>query len=161
MINNSRTAVQIKTTDEDRWIDIHDDALMIGLGLRPDFYQGRSESVWSKTPEERKQLVQLKARCTTILPQGWPESEKRYPLYADLIVRIRPSNKFQIYDKKSGHNQKKTTFSHKRINVVDIPKILEKYYVWKKDIGRQSLVIFYIWNGKKYSPGEIPNVRWK
>lgn len=148
-----------KGDDEERWVDVHNHELMVFLGMQQPSYEGRDPSVWSKTPAERKQLAQLKSRCTTILPNGWPADEPRLHFYSNLIVRIRPSNKFKFRD-KHGNEQKKTYFSHKNVCLSDIQNVLSKYYVWK-DKARQSLVISYVWNGKTYSPNELPNIRWK
>lgn len=156
MNNSIVTAAQVRADDEDRWIDVHNHDLMVGLGMRQPLYRGRSLSVWEKTPEERKQLEQLKARCTTILPRQWPYTKTRKPFYAKLIVKVRPTNKYKFVD-KHGNTQKKTTFSHKSVCVSDITSILSKYYVWK-DKARQSIVISYNWNGKEYAPNELPYV---
>lgn len=162
MINNSSKPAlkQLpKADDEDRWIDIHNHDLMVFLGLQQPYYEGRDPSVWSKTPEEKEKLRILKSRCATILPRQWPFTAPRSPFLANLIVRVRPSNKFKTID-KHGNEHKKTYFSHKNVCLSDIPNILAKYYVWK-DKARQTLVISYTWNGKTYSYNELPNVRWK
>ena len=145
--------------EDDIWVDVHDHDLMVELGLRNPFYKGRDPKVWSKTAAEKKLLKQLKYRCTTILPKGWPGSPVRSHFFSDLIVRIRPSNKFKFKD-KHGNEQKKTYFSHKNVCESDIPNILAKYYVWK-DKARQTLVISYVWNGKTYLSNELPNIRRK
>jgi len=149
-----------KGDDEERWVDIHNHPLMVYLGIQQPSYEGRDPKVWNKTDAEKKLLKQLKDRCTTILPNGWPCTTPRSNFSFNLIVRIRPSNKFKFTD-KHGNVQKKTYFSHKKVNWNDIPNILSRYYVWKKDEGRQSLVISYTWNGKTYAPNELPNIRWK
>ena len=148
-----------KGDDEDRWVDVHNHALMVYLGIRQPLYEGRDPKVWTKTKEEKRLLKQLKGRCTTILPSGWPGETPRSRFFSKLIVRIRPSNKFKFKD-KHGNEQKKTYFSHKNVCETDIPNILAKYYVWK-DKARQTLVISYTWNGKTYSANELPNIRWK
>lgn len=148
-----------KVDDEDRWIDVHDHALMVFLGMQQPYYEGRDPSVWTKTPEEKARLKVMKSRCTTILPRQWPWTEPRSPFSAKLIVRIRPSNKFKFVD-EHGNEQKKTYFAHKNVCLSDIPNILAQYYVWK-DKARQTLVISYTWNGKTYSADELPNIRWK
>ena len=148
-----------KGDDEDRWVDVHNHELMVFLGCRQPLADERDPKVWSKTAAERKLLKQLKGRCTTILPNGWPGEPSRSRFSFDLIVRVRPSNKFKFVD-KHGNAQKKTYFSHKNVCETDIPNILAKYYVWK-DKARQSLVISYTWNGKTYSPNELPNIRRK
>ena len=148
-----------KGDDEDRWVDVNNHELMVFLGMRQPLYEGRNPSVWEKTDAEKKLLVKLKSRCSTILPKGWPHSEPRSRFFSTLIVRIRPSNKFKFKD-KHGNEQKKTYFSHKNVCESDIPNILGKYYVWK-DKARQTLVISYEWNGKTYSYNELPNTRWK
>ena len=145
--------------DVERWVDVHNHSLMVYLGCRQPIYVGRDPKLWKKTSKEKELLKQMKSRCTTILPRQWPYTEKRSIFSAKLIVRIRPSNKFKFKD-KNGNNQKKTYFSHPNICESDIPNILAKYYVWKEK-ARQSLVISYEWNGKKYSPNELPNTRWK
>ena len=128
-----------KGDDEDRWVDVHNHELMVFLGCRQPFYKGRTSSVWEKTDAEKKLLKQLKGRCTTILPKGWPGEAPRSRFSFDLIVRVRPSNKFKFTD-KHGNVQKKTYFSHKHVCESDIPFILAKFFVWK-DKARQSLVI--------------------
>ena len=148
-----------KGDDDERWVDVHNHELMVLLGFRQPLYKGRNSTVWEKTPAERKLLKQMKARCTTILPNGWPWTEPRSQFFSNLIIRIRPSNKFKFQD-KHGNEQKKTYFSHKNVCETDIPNILAKYYVWK-DKSRQSLVISYTWNGKTYTNNELPNIRWK
>ena len=149
-----------KADDEDRWIDVHDHDLMVYLGMQQPYYEGRDPSIWTKTPKEKALLKQMKARCTTILPSRWPAPDKVIPIASKLIIRVRPSNKYRFIDKK--HNiQKKTYFSKDNVLLTDIPRILAQYYVWKKDLGRQSLVISYIWNGKKYNYGELPKFSWK
>lgn len=145
--------------DEERWVDVHNHALMVYLGMRQPLYEGRDPKVWTKTKEEKKLLKQLKARCTTILPKGWPGEAPRSRFFSKLIVRVRPSNKFKFKD-KHGNEQKKTYFAHKNVCESDIPNILAKYYVWK-DKARQTLVISYEWNGKTYAANELPNIRWK
>ena len=148
-----------KGDDTDRWVDVHNHELMVFLGCRPDFYEGRDPKVWEKTDAEKKFLKQMKGRCTTILPNGWPWTPARSRFSDNLVIRIRPSNKFKFKD-KHGNEQKKTYFSHKNVCETDIPNILAKYYVWK-DKARQTLVISYTWNGKTYSANELPNIRWK
>jgi hypothetical protein len=144
---------------EEEWIDVHNHALMVYLGMQPPHYKGRDTKVWTKTEKEKELLKQMKARCNTILPRQWPYAEPRSTFFSKLIVRIRPSNKFKFKD-KHGNEQKKTYFSHKNVCESDIPAILAKYYVWK-DKARQSLVISYEWNGKAYAPNELPNIRRK
>lgn len=149
----------IPQEEEDIWVDVHDHDLMVELGIHKPYYVGRDSRVWTKTEKEKQQLKEMKARCTTILPNGWPSTPTRSRFFSTLIVRIRPSNKYKFIDKK-GNTQKKTYFSHKNINESDIPNVLAQYYVWK-DKARQSLVISYSWNGKTYSANELPNIRRK
>ncbi len=158
-MNNLQNVLPNPLPEEDEWVDVHNHALMVALGMRQPLYEGRDPKVWTKTKEEKKLLKQLKARCTTILPNGWPGEPTRSRFFSKLIVRIRPSNKFKFKD-KHGNEQKKTYFSHKNVCESDIPDILAKYYVWK-DKARQTLVISYEWNGKTYAANELPNIRWK
>lgn len=159
MKNNSKMSATFRADNEDPWIDVHDHDLMVSLGIQLPYYEGRDPSVWSKTKAEKEQLASMKARCSTVLPRQWPYEPRRSPIFANLIVRIRPSNKFKFID-KHGNEQKKTYFSHKNVCLSDISSILDKYYVWK-DKMRKTLVISYTWNGKTYSPNELPVVRWK
>lgn len=159
-MNNLKNELPLQAIeDEDVWVDVHDHQLMVSLGIHLPDYKGRDPKVWEKTSKEKELLKQMKGRCHTLLPRAWPFAPNRYPFYSKLIVRIRPSNKFKFKD-IHGNEQKKTYFSHKNVCVTDIPNILAKYYVWK-DKARQSLVISYYWNGKTYSPRELPNVKWK
>lgn len=46
--------------DSDPWVNVHDDELMIKLGIRPPHLVPRDPSVWTKTPYEKKLLKSLR-----------------------------------------------------------------------------------------------------
>ena len=42
--------IKVPQNDEDFWVDVHDDAQMVELGIRPPSLAPRDPSVWTKTP---------------------------------------------------------------------------------------------------------------
>lgn len=116
------------------WIDVHDDDVMRAMGFfRPYNQTPRDESVWTKTPEERKRLKKYKRRQEDMHFHSVPEKFIKVP--GKLIIQLVKNKKYP-----------NTTYSHKCWQS-DVPFILAKY----ADIVRK-----YIWNGKTYSPNQLP-----
>lgn len=130
--------------DEDRWVDVHNDALMIELGIRLATRTPRDKSVWSKTPYERRLLKTLR-RSSKERIHFHSIPEKSIPVRAKLIIYLKSNDKFP-----------KTTYSTECWQH-EIRSILSGYYQKAKKTGlAESLVVKYVYNGKTYGPNEKP-----
>lgn len=140
---------------KDEKVNVYNDEEMVSLGIRNPKVSPRDPNVWTKTLEEKAKA--RVARNTIKACFSSNISKNKYvPFYGDLIVYIKPSSKYYTVDAKSGKKFNKTTFSHK-CNQSDIPFILSKYFELDPRINlRISLVVKYSWNGKTYSPRELP-----
>lgn len=123
--------------DEDRWVDVHDDELMIELGIRPPHAIPRDKTVWTKTPSEKQALkVERCKHKGRIHFQNPPR--KSIPVKDKLIIYLKKNKKFA-----------NTTYSTK---------------CWQHEIGDillnycqdECLVAKYFYNGKTYAPNERP-----
>lgn len=122
---------------ESTWVDVHDDKLMISLGMRQPIYEGRDPSVWSHTSNEKKLLKKLRNKSYNLSKGGF--SSKHIPIRLKLIVYLKKNKIF-----------KNTTYSI-IVNQHEIPRILNFY-----SDGSKTLVSKYNWAGKEYSPNELP-----
>lgn len=132
--------------DEDRWINVHDDNVMREMGFFRLFNQApRDESVWTKTPNERKLVRDKKHSYKTGDGHFHTVPRKFIKVRGKLIVQLRKNKVFS-----------KTTYSTECWQS-DIQYILSKYIItnYKLRIS-ESVVAKYIWNGKTYYPGELP-----
>lgn len=130
--------------DEDRWVDVHDDALMIELGIRPAALTPRDKSVWTKTPYEQRLLKSLR-RSSRERIHFHTVPEKSIPVRAKLIIQLNKNDKFP-----------KTTYSTECWQH-EIRSILLNYYQRNKKTGiNECLVSKYTYNGKTYGPNEKP-----
>jgi hypothetical protein len=126
------------------WIDVHDDALMVELGIRPKPLSPKDPNVWTKTNQERKLLRNLKRSHKEKIHMG-SIPEKVIPVKAKLIIQLKRNNKFP-----------NTTYSmicymHK------ISNILSSFMQYDKQSKTMiNLVAKYKYNDKEYSPNELP-----
>lgn len=130
--------------EEDRWVDVHDDALMVELGIRPSMLAPRDKSIWSKTSNERRLLKTLRRSSKErIYFHSIPE--RSIPVRAKLIIYLKKNNKFP-----------KTTYSTECWQN-EIRSILLNYYQRNKKTGtNECLVSKYAYNDKTYGPNEKP-----
>ena len=78
---------------EENWIDIKNDELMVKEGLRQPKLEPRDESVWTKTPNEKRILRSVRVKSglrTSIVPT------KSIPVRDKLIIYLEKNN---IYPK--------------------------------------------------------------
>lgn len=136
-------------------VNVYNDAEMVSLGIRLPKLTSRDSSVWSKTLSEKERLRDVRKSFKTKFVSGYKTSNKSIPVYSKLIVYIKPSDNFTIFDKKTGKTFNQTVFSHK-CKQSDIPVLLSKYKEKDPNFGDYSLVIKYSWNGKTYSPKDLP-----
>ena len=136
---NSKKSISRKDTNE---IDIHNDKIMIELGLRQPTGHVRDISVWTKTPNEKRILNKVKYSNF----DGYFHSVPRQiiPVRGKLIVYLSNNT---VYPK--------TTYSIECWQH-EIPRILSEYTVVDKKksnkdkIVTKNVVLKYSWNDKTY-----------
>lgn len=127
---------------EDR-VNVHDDELMIKLGIRPPHVSPKDMSVWTKTPHEKKVLrSERRKHKETIHFHSVPR--KSIPVRANLIIYLKKNKKFP-----------NTTYSTECWQH-EIGDILLNYYTSTKSGNSESLVTKYVYNGRTYAPNERP-----
>lgn len=141
---NTQSPSKASQREEDRWVDVHDDALMIELGIRPAAPAPRDKSVWTKTPYEQRLLKSLrrgsKERIYFHTIPG-----KSIPVRAKLVIQLKKNDKFP-----------KTTYSTECWQH-EIRSILLNFYQKDKKTGfNECLVSKYSYNEKTYGPNEKP-----
>ena len=130
--------------DEDLWVDVHDDALMVELGIRPAVLTPRDKTVWTNTPYELRLLKSLR-RGSKGRIHFHTIPERSIPVRAKLIVYLKKNNKFP-----------KTTYSTTCWQN-EVGSILLNYYQKNKKTGyNECLIAKYSYNGKMYEPEERP-----
>lgn len=131
--------------DEDRWVDVHDDAQMVELGIRHPNVAPRDNSVWTKTPNEKRLLKSARNSVRKERIHFHSIPRKSIPVYAKLIIQIKKNRRFPY-----------TTYSTKcwMHEIGDVLSLYRQYN--KKTNCFDNLVVKYSYNGKTYSPGERP-----
>lgn len=126
-------------------VNVHNDAEMVGLGLRPRPLVPKDSSVWTKTEQEKYELKLV--RCTGMVSTGW--SAPLYPVNfpGKLIVYLKGFPK--VRKEEFLNNQPHSVMSHK-CNPSDIADILARY---KKN---GLAILKYAWNGRTYSADSLP-----
>lgn len=123
------------------WIDVHDDDLMVKLGLRYSKAIPRDSSIWTKTAKEKKEIKKArnKQRLSTSIPPM-----KVIPVYDKIIIYLTKNDKFPntVYSKKCWQ--------------YEIPKVLDMFSIVNSKGERKSIVSKYFYNGKTYKPREYP-----
>lgn len=141
---NVKSPIKATQGDEDRWVDVHNDALMIELGIHPCHATPRNPSIWTKSKQEKKILRTL--RCMykgkmyhSISPR------KVIPVRAKLIVQLKKNKRFPY-----------TTYST-ICGMHQIGDILNFFYqLDRKNKTAVNVVAKYTFNGKTYAPNERP-----
>lgn len=126
--------------EEDRWINVHSDNECAKYGVyRAKAYEGRDESVWKRSKNERRILKNLpRIKDTSHFPFV---GVKHIPVRGKLIIYLYKNKKFS-----------KTVISIECWQH-EISEILCKY-VSKNN---QNLVMKYSFNGRTYDPKERPS----
>lgn len=115
------------------WVDIHDEATMISLGIHLPYRTPKDPSVWTKTKQERRALRKVK-RKSRMHMNAIPS--KSIPVQAKMIVQLKKNKRFTY-----------TTYSticymHQIDTIID-------FYGAKN-------IAHYNYNGKNYSVSERP-----
>ena len=144
---NVRSPFKATQGEEDRWVDVHDDALMVELGIRPRLAAPRDSSVWTKSKQEKKILRTL--RCTNKGRMHFGTAPRRpTPVRAKLIIQLKKNKRFPF-----------TTYSIV-CGMHQIGDILSHFYQWDRQTRTVGNVVAkYTYNGKTYAPNERPS--WK
>jgi hypothetical protein len=131
-------------------VDVHDDALMVSLGLRCRPLEPRDPKVWTKSYSEKQDAKLVRHMLKNAFKHlNWPAPPKRIPVPGKLIITIKKDNRFtEMRHEKTFY---KTIFVHNCWQH-DIADILTKYVNRKG----KSLVVKYNWNGKTYPPDQLP-----
>lgn len=133
-----------KASQYDGWVDVHNDELMVELGIRHPEETPRDPSVWTKTPNERRLLKSLRRTCKNTI-HFYSKPDRVIPVKTKLIIQLKKNTKFP-----------NTTYSTV-CNMSDIDRILLMYSQYNKSTkSNESLVQKYTFNGKTYKPGERP-----
>ena len=141
---NVKSPSKAPQRDEDRWIDVHDDELMIELGIRPPHAALRDKSVWTKTPYEKRILRSERCKHKERI-HFHSVPRKSIPVKAKLIIYLKKNKKFPH-----------TTYSTECMQH-EIGDILFNYYSRNRKTGyNECLVTKYVYNGKTYAPNERP-----
>ena len=134
------------TQQEDSWVNIHDDNVMREMGIfRPYVQSSRDESVWTKTPNERRLLKVVKHTYKKGDMHFYTVPNKFIKVYGKLIIQLKKNKKYP-----------KSTYSVKCWQS-DIQNILSKYTVETNNKTVKNIVAKYSWNGRTYYPGELPS----
>ena len=141
--NVKKSFFKASTGDKDPWINVHDDDLMVSLGIRAPHLKPRDPSVWQKTTAERKLLKKLRRK--NIRLSGWAAPSRSIPVQARLILYLKKNKVFS----KSTYSS--LCWQH------NIPQVISRYALRSKKTGAiTNLVSKYCYNGKMYNPGEFP-----
>ena len=125
------------------WIDVHNDEVMRKMGFRRPFDQSpRDKSVWTKTPNERRLLKEVKCSYKNEDMHFHMPPTKRCTVRAKLIVQLKKNKVFP-----------NTTYSFICSNTA-VNNILGTF----KGSKSEDLVSKYSYNGIAYTANERPNV---
>ena len=130
--------------DEDFWVDVYDDALMVELGMRPPVFVPIDQSIFSKTAQELRVLKSLK-RVHKSKAHFHSVPIDHIPVKGRVIVQLKRNNKFP-----------NSTYSSE-CYMHEIGNILSRYYQFNKKIGStECLIVKYFYDGRSYKPEERP-----
>ena len=141
---NIRSPFKATQGEDDLWVDVHDDALMVELGIRPRPLTPKDQSVWTKSKQEKKILRTLRCAhkgrmCFGTVPR------KPIPVRAKLIIQLKKNKRFPF-----------TTYSI-ICGMHQIGDVLSHFYQWNRQTKTvDNVVAKYTYNGKTYAPNERP-----
>lgn len=118
--------------EENRKVDVNNDAEMIALGIRNPHVKPHDPSVWIKTEKERK--AWKKQRRFPAPNLRWAPPTRALRFIGRLIINVKGFDK--------------TTYCH-NCSEMDIPYLLSKYK------GEHSSIVRAFWNGKEIDPERI------
>ena len=141
---------KVTKREEEHFVDVKNDKQMVELGLRVPMLESRDSSVWTKTPNEKRILRELRhsykgdGHCSSI-------PMKSIPVRSKLIIYLE---KNKVYPK--------TTYSIECWQH-EIPSIIKNYVVIDRKNSSKDRTVYknivkqYSWNGQTYNDyGSIP-----
>ena len=136
--------MKTSNVENSEWTNVNNDELMVELGIHPPYVAPRDQSVWTKTPYEKKMLrIERRRHKEKIHFHTVPR--KSIPVEAKLIVYLKKNKKFP-----------NTVYSTKCMQH-DIGDILLSYSAKNSKTGcDECLVTKYEYNGRTYAPNERP-----
>lgn len=137
---NTKSPIKAIQCNEIEWVDVHDDALMVKLGIFPPINTQKDLSVWTKSKQEKKILKSL--RFKSKMHFGCPP-RKTIPVKDKLIIQLKKNKQFPY-----------TTYSiicymHQIDSILD-------FFCQKNNNAKVNVVAKYTFNGKTYLPNERP-----
>jgi hypothetical protein len=141
---NVKSPIKAAQGDEDRWVDVHDEALIVELGIHPRPVTPRDPSVWTKSKQEKKILRTLRCAHKGKMHLGI-SPRKVIPVRAKLIVQLKKNKQFPhtTYSTVCGMHQ--------------IGDVLNFFHQWDcQNKIMVNVVAKYTFNGKTYAPNERP-----
>jgi hypothetical protein len=132
---------------EKGWIDIKNDELMVEEGLRQPKLEPRDESVWTKTPNEKRILRSVRVKSglrTSIVPT------KSIPVRDKLVIYLEKNN---VYPKTTISTE---CWQHEISNIISNYTIIDRKNSKKDRTVYKNIVLKYSWNGKTYRNNELP-----
>lgn len=141
---NVKSPIKAARSDNNHWVDVHNYALMVELGIHPSPVTPRDPSVWSKSKQEKKILRTLRCAHKGKMHLSTPP-RKVSPIRAKLIVQLKKNKRFPY-----------TTYST-ICGMHQIGDVLNFFNQWdRKNRMIVSVVAKYTFNGKTYMPNERP-----
>ena len=141
---NVKSPIKAARNDNNHWVDVHNYALMVELGIHPSPVTPRDPSVWSKSKQEKKILRTLRCAHKGKMHLG-TSPRKVIPVRAKLIVQLKKNKRFPY-----------TTYST-ICGMHQIGDVLNFFNQWdRKNRMIVSVVAKYTFNGKTYTPNERP-----
>lgn len=131
---NTKSPSKAPRSEEDLRIDVHDDELMIKLGIHPPYLRNKDTSLYIKTPNEKRVLKKLRKIHKNKI--RFCNAPTKYSRTEGKIIVYLQKNK--IYNN--------TTYSTKG-SLNKLNEVLTKY---------GDLVSKYVYNGRTYRITERP-----
>ena len=136
---NIKSPFKAAQDDRDSWVDVHNEALMIELGIHPRKATPRDPSVWTKSVQEKKILQTLRCAHKGKMHLGtYPY--KSIPVQDKLIIQLKKNKQFS-----------NTTYS-----IVCYMHQIGDILNFFRDRQNKLVVAKYTFNGKTYMPNERP-----
>ena len=145
---NVKSPIKATQSNTNLWVDVHDAALMIELGIHPHPATPRDSSVWTKSKQEKKILRTLRCAHKGKMYLG-TSPRKVIPVQDKLIVQLKKNKRFPY-----------TTYST-ICYMHQIGDILNFFYQQDRQTKTAiNVVAKYTYNGKTYKPNERPFWKW-
>lgn len=145
--NKKQSPNQAPQSREEGWVDIKNDELMVKFGLRQPVLEPRDESVWTKTPNEKRILRSVRVKSglrTSVIPK------RSIPVRDKLIIYLEKNN---VYPKTTISTE---CWQHEISDVISNYTIVDKKRSSKDKTVYKNIVLKYSWNGKTYRNNELP-----